>query len=590
MSWWAKSYEALPALRVRGRHSGNRARLGLIFQTAAVITVGAVLDAVSGPALPDEPAAPPVGRAARMTRPGQPPEQGIGPRVPRWLGFAGGDGAKPVAGSKRTRRMERSPLRAVRRSEKLLSDDKRVICRYLDFRSPGRIRDIVRRVLKVPEGRVRGLLRETIRGFSQRHRDVEEAFAASYEQAARQVRLPGGLSEPRKLLIGAYLTMEYSIEAVALFNPSIVPHPDQADLPPGAVRFLMSLRATGEGHLSSIVFRRGVIDARGRVGFDPPPRYAYSAGPVPEPVEKEWLVRKLRDAGAEAMRPVLDPLGDRFAVRDLEAAVRAASRRPGRAHGFRRLAGLMLWLARANYRLEFPPDCRPSEIVVFPATEYERRGTEDLRLVRFCDGDEPSRYYGTYTAYDGARVHPMLLETEDFRRFRIHTLSGRYARNKGMALFPRRIEEHYVMLARHDGQNLYLLRSRDLHVWNVSEKLLSPREEWELVHVGNCGSPLETEAGWLVLTHGVGPVRRYCIGAVLLHRHRPQRVIGRLRRPLLVPTREEREGYVPNVVYSCGSMIHRGRLIIPYAMSDSRTAFATVSLRSLIGRLLQSRP
>jgi predicted GH43/DUF377 family glycosyl hydrolase len=436
------------------------------------------------------------------------------------------------------------------------------------------------------------MLRRVMRGFSQRHWNVEAAFHANYEEAAQQVRMPAGLSEQRKLLLGAYFTMEYSIEAAALFNPSIVPHPDQGGLPKGAVRFLMSLRATGEGHLSSIVFRRGVIDARGRVTFDPPPRYAYSAKPIPGEVDKQWLVRKLPDAGGavEAIQPVLEALPDRFTFGQLRAATRRPARGASRAPGFRRALRTALWLARANYRLEFQADCRPSEIVVFPATEYERQGMEDLRLVRFSHADGRVRYYGTYTAYDGLRIHPMLLETDDFRAFRVRTLSGRYARNKGMALFPRRVGDHYVMLARHDGENLYLLRSRDLYVWNASEKLLSPREEWELLQVGNCGSPLETRAGWLVLTHGVGTLRRYCIGAILLDRRRPRRVIGRLRRPLLVPTAEERFGYVPNVVYSCGSMIHGGRLIIPYAMSDSRTTFATVAVDRLIDHLLRAGP
>ena len=494
--------------------------------------------------------------------------------------------------SERSEPTRRSPLRATRRSEKLLSDDKRVICRYLDFKSPSRIRGLVRRVMDLPDRRVSSMLREVMGGFSQRHRDVEAAFRANYEEAAEQIRMPAGLSEKRRLLIGAYFTKEYSIEAAALFNPSIVAHPNQEGLAKGAIRFLMSLRATGEGHLSSIVFRRGVIDAQGRVTFDPAPRYAYSAKPIPEQVGKEWLVSKLRDAvgAVEVIQPILESLPDRLAFEQLQAATRAAARGADPAPGLRRLSGMALWLARANYRLEFPADCQPSEIVVFPATEYERQGMEDLRLVQFMSRDKRIRYCGTYTAFDGLRIHPMLLETEDFRVFRVRTLSGRYARDKGMALFPRRIGDYYMMLARHDGENLYLLQSRNLYVWNTSEKLLSPREEWELVQVGNCGSPLETQAGWLVLTHGVGPVRQYCIGAILLDRRRPRRVIGRLRRPLLVPTRQEREGYVPNVVYSCGSMIHRGRLIIPYAMSDSRTTFGTLAVDRLIDHLLEAGP
>jgi predicted GH43/DUF377 family glycosyl hydrolase len=228
--------------------------------------------------------------------------------------------------------------------------------------------------------------------------------------------------------------------------------------------------------------------------------------------------------------------------------------------------------------------------VIFPATRHEQRGMEDLRLVRFVDAGGQVRFYGTYTAFDGRRVHPMLLETADFRSFHVTTLSGRYARNKGMALFPRPVDGAYLMLSRHDGENLYLLRSDDLYVWNRAAQLQAPAQSWELVQVGNCGSPLETDSGWIVLTHGVGPMRQYCMGASLLDLEDPSRVIGRLREPLLEPTAEEREGYVPNVVYSCGSMIHNGQLIIPYAMSDSRTAFATVPVADLLARLLGGGP
>jgi predicted GH43/DUF377 family glycosyl hydrolase len=303
---------------------------------------------------------------------------------------------------------------------------------------------------------------------------------------------------------------------------------------------------------------------------------------------KGAFLGRLRDHGLSdaPVLKVLAELPDPFTIPQLKSALRSARRTGGIAAGPKRLTQTMVWMASANYELCFPEDCLPSETVIFPATPYEGRGMEDVRMVRFEDDDGRVRYYGTYTAFDGFRIDPMLLETSDFRTFRISTLSGRYARNKGMALFPRRIDGQYVMLSRHDGENLYLLRSRDLHVWNASARLQAPRERWELVQVGNCGSPLETHRGWLVLTHGVGPLRQYSIGALLLDLRNPTRVLGRLRQPLLVPTAAEREGYVPNVIYSCGSMVHRGRLIIPYAMSDSRTSFATVSLRALVARLL----
>ncbi len=483
--------------------------------------------------------------------------------------------------------MTSPPLRVTRRPEQLLADDKRVILRYFGF-EPRRVRSIVDRLLEIPEPEARRLLGKVVADFGPRHQDLEGALRASCQAAVGALRHPPEIPEDRKLLIGAYLTLEYSIEAAALFNPSMVMHPDQEGLPPGAVRFLMSLRATGEGHLSSIVFRGGVIDAVGDITFDPAPQFAETAWPVPdESLSKSMFRRKLREWGALAglLGPLLDRLSDVFSPAQLKAALDRANRVPGGRSARRALAAEILWLARANYEVRFPPGCRPDQAVIFPATRHEQRGMEDLRLVRFVDEGGAARYYGTYTAFDGRRVHPMLLETADFRTFHVSTLSGRYARNKGMALFPRTVDGGYFMLSRHDGENLYLLRSEDLHVWDDAEQLQTPTEAWELVQVGNCGSPLETEAGWIVLTHGVGPMRQYCIGALLLDRRDPARVIGRLREPLLAPTTEEREGYVPNVVYSCGSMIHNEQLIIPYAMSDSRTAFATVAVADLLARL-----
>ena len=486
-----------------------------------------------------------------------------------------------------------APLRVTRRPEFLFSDDRRVILRYLDFAHPPRIRAVARRVLRIPERSVPAAVRRLMGRFRSRHRDLEGVFRKHYGLVAGHLRGAGGISEPRKLLLGAYFTSEYSIEAAALFNPSIVPHPDQSGVPAGSARFLMSLRATGEGHVSSIVFRRGVIDRAGSIAFDPPSRYTYTAQPVPrEPIAKAPFLAKLKECcpARDVVARVLEHLPDPFRIAQLRAALKAHRTAGGLGPGARRISQAMLWVAEANYDLPFPPDCLPSEIVIFPATMYESRGMEDVRLVRFLCEDGQANYYGTYTAYNGFRVHPMLLETSDFHTFRVWTLCGRYAKNKGMALFPRKVGGQYLMLSRHDGENLFLLRSSDLHIWNASRKLLLPREPWDLVQVGNCGSPLETPAGWLVITHGVGPMRQYVIGAALLDRREPTRVLGRLRQPLLAPTLQEREGYVPNAVYSCGSMIHRGRLIVPYAVADSRTSFATVSLNALLRRLIALGP
>ena len=484
-------------------------------------------------------------------------------------------------------------IHVTRRPEQLVSDDKRVILRYLDLVQPARIRSVFRRAAKVPAPEVAESLRQVKRRFSRRHKDLESTLIRNFEAVAHHVRDTGHLSDGQKLLIGAHFTMEYSIEAAALFNPSIVPHPDQDGLPSGSVRILLSLRATGEGHLSCIVFRRGVIDRRGTIALDPVPRHAYSVRPVPDRwIKKNEYRRRFANHGGQddPVSFILKVLPDPFSIPQLRTALNRLRGSPDVGIGFKRLTQTMLWMALSNYELNFPYDCLPSEMVIFPATPYEGRGMEDVRLVRFVSRSDQVWYYGTYTAFDGLHVYPMLLETMDFRNFRISTMSGRFARNKGMAIFPRKINGQYAMLSRHDGESLHLLRSKNLYVWDAAVKLQTPKESWELLQLGNCGSPIETDAGWLVITHGVGAMRQYSIGASLLDRRNPERLIGRLRRPLLVPTSREREGYVPNVVYSCGSMIHRGRLIIPYAVSDSRTSFASVSVRSLIQRLLADGP
>lgn len=488
--------------------------------------------------------------------------------------------------------MKTSPVHVVRRPEQLVPDDERVISRPFELRSR-RVRSILGRLIRLTEEQVNDLLPRIWWNFSTRHGDIRSIFLANYEQVAPLLPPDACVTTELKLVIGAYFTMEYSIESAALFNPSIVPYPDQNDVPEGSVRFLLSLRATGEGHLSSIVFRRGLFRPDGELQLDPTARYAHWARPVPDHVyHKVMFFRKLIEmrVSEEPAKKVLACLPEAFTREQLYDAIEGIRKIHGRPKAFDQAFADMVWLANANYELRFSPDSHPAEIVIFPATENERRGMEDLRLVRFVHDDGTVRYYGTYTAFDGSRVLPMLLETADFRTFHVSTLNGRHARNKGMALFPRRVGGKYMMVSRHDGENLYLLTSEDVHFWREARRMLEPREPWELVQLGNCGSPVETEAGWILLTHGVGPMRMYCIGAVLLDRDRPWQVIGRLRDPLLIPTELEREGYVPNVVYSCGALLHGKQLVIPYAMSDSRTSFAVVQKDELIGQLLADGP
>jgi len=484
--------------------------------------------------------------------------------------------------------MQSPPLTVVRMPERFISDDTRVITRPFLPGDRGRIKQIIDRVLRLSEEEAHALLAQVLADFAPRHKDIGDVFEEHFRQVADCLDPGTEISRQRKMLIGSYFTMEYSIESAALFNPSIVPHPDQSGLPEGSIRFIMSLRATGEGHVSSIVFRTGVIDVAGEISFDPASRYVERARKVKDRLhDKERFFLKLIEMGgySDAAQVVLDKLGEQFTFSDLVEAIDQARQTQTNGAQLEDAADNMRWLARSNYHLTFPPDCTTAEVVIFPTSENESRGIEDARFVRFTDDDGSVIYYGTYTAYNGIRILPQLLETPNFRDFRITTLNGKYVQNKGLGLFPRKLDGWYAMISRLDGENMFLMRSTNIRFWNEANILQRPKFPWEFVQIGNCGSPLETEKGWLVLTHGVGPMRRYCIGAILLDLEDPSRVIGELHEPLLMPNEEEREGYVPNVVYSCGALIHNDELILPYAVSDSATTFARLSLTELLERL-----
>ncbi|MHC4064588.1 MAG: glycoside hydrolase family 130 protein [Planctomycetota bacterium] len=484
--------------------------------------------------------------------------------------------------------MQAHPLTVVRMPERFFSDDTRVITRPFLPGDQKRIRQIIDRVIGLSQQQANRLMAQVLADFAPRHKDIGDVFEENFRLISDCLDPGTEISAERRMLIGSYFTMEYSIESAALFNPSIVPHPDQSGLLDGTVRFIMSLRATGEGHVSSIVFRTGVIDGAGEISFDPVSRYVQRAPKVKDRLyPQETFFLKLIEMGGycDAAQEVLDRLPEQFTYDDLVRAIDESQSTEAASGQLRDAGDNMRWLARSNYHLTFPPDCTTSEVVIFPTSEDESRGIEDARFVRFTDDDGSVTYYGTYTAYNGVRVLPQLLETPDFREFRITTLNGRYVQNKGLGLFPRKLDGWYVMISRLDGENMYLMRSTNIRFWNEADMLQQPQFPWEFVQIGNCGSPLETPQGWLVLTHGVGPMRRYCIGATLLDLADPSRVIGQLPEPLLMPNEEEREGYVPNVVYSCGALIHNDELILPYAMSDSATTFARVALPELLDRL-----
>ncbi len=363
-------------------------------------------------------------------------------------------------------------------------------------------------------------------------------------------------------------------------------HPDQSGLDPSSRRFLLSLRATGEGHISSITFRSGTVDADCRIRMDEPTRFVTAPEQVPNTLyEKNLFFRKLLELGVDSpfVGKVLATLGDQFTLEQLELAITSAinQSRPRHLENEPTVQG-MRTLAKANYEISFSPEQHISERVVFPSSPTEANGIEDARFVAFQDEDGSVRYYATYTAFDGKVILPQILETDDFLHFKMSTLNGPVVQNKGFALFPRKVKGLFAMLSRQDNENIFLMYSDLLHFWHTKELIAKPTYSWEFVQLGNCGSPIETEQGWLVLTHGVGSMRKYALGAFLLDLDDPTRVIGRLESPLLEPDANEREGYVPNVVYSCGGVIHNQQLIIPYAMSDYASTFATVGLDEVL--------
>lgn len=468
----------------------------------------------------------------------------------------------------------------------------RVIIRPFIPEETHRITTIIGRALALSDKEVSEQLGSVKKEFDSRHFDIESLLRGHYEKVRRHVFTQRPLSHERELLIGALFSGEYALESAAIFNPSMVPHPDQGGIPEGALRFIMSLRATGEGHISSIEFRSGVIGAEGGISMDPVSRFVTVPEILPNPsYDKKRFTIKLAEMGFEDghVVEVLAPLSENFTRSQLNGSVDAilTSTQPG-TRDLHRSLECIRWLADSNYELRFPEQLAMSERIIFPVSSNESDGIEDARFVRFTEEDGSVMYYATYTAYNGHAILPQLIETQDFLQFRILTLNGDAVQNKGMALFPRRIGGRFAMLSRQDDENLFIMFSDSPHYWRDPQVILRPSEMWETVKIGNCGSPIETEAGWLVITHGVGPMRKYCIGAALLDLQDPTKVIGRLREPLLAPEGEEREGYVPNVVYSCGSLLHGRDLILPFAVSDRSSSIASIKLDELLHALRQS--
>jgi hypothetical protein len=449
----------------------------------------------------------------------------------------------------------------------LVPESARVILRPFVPASTHRITTILGRALALSEEEAVRDLDAVMKDFDDRHVDIESPLLATFEKVAPHLFTQRPLSKARKLLIGALFSGEYALESAALFNPSIVPHPDQDGVPEGALRFILSLRATGEGHISSIEFRTGLINADGGIRLDPISRFVTVPDLDPNPsYQKTPFTVKLHEMGFDngASAAVMESLGESFTRTELNQSVLRIRRETlPVTQGLTNTLSCIQWLADSNYELHFSPNLPMSERIIFPVSANESNGIEDARFVRFTDDDGSVNYFATYTAYNGHVILPQLIETQDFLNFRVLTLNGADVQNKGMALFPRRINGCYAMLSRQDDENLFIMYSDNSHYWSDPKMLMRPAEIWESVKIGNCGSPIETEAGWLVITHGVGPMRKYCIGAALLDLEDPTKVIGRLREPLLAPEGNGREGYVPNVVYSCGSLLHGREVILP---------------------------
>ncbi len=484
-----------------------------------------------------------------------------------------------------------------RKNIKFYPDASRVIARFL-YTNDERAINTINSVLNMSENEVAFALNQVLRDYSLRHRNISKIFEKHFNKITYLFLLtdvdPELLDFSKKILIGAYFTMEYSIESTAFFNPSMVEHPDQSEIGPDEKRVILSFRATGEGHVSSIVFRTGVLDKKNNLNLEPVGKMMEEAEHIRRHVyHKESFKSKLDEMqdflGIIPSEFILDKLNDKFTYGELVKCIEEGRQALHLASDKEILFNQIVWLASSHYELQFSIDTNISERVIFPVSVNERNGIEDARFVKFVSDDNLVTYYATYTAYDGTSILPKMLDTNDFYHFRIKPVHGEIAQNKGMALFPRKVDGKFTMLCRLDGFNNYIAFSDNITIWREAKLLQQPKFPWELIQIGNCGSPIETPDGWLIITHGVGPMREYVLGASLFDLQNPTKETGRLKTPLLMPNADEREGYVPNVVYSCGSMIHNGDLIIPYAMSDYASTYATVNLRELLNELKNSK-
>ncbi len=473
----------------------------------------------------------------------------------------------------------------------LAPDSQRVIVRPLIPFNKSLAERIISRVLSLDESDIKKELKNVLGKFSYRHHNFEILLERQFDFVRRYMPSDVLPSRERRLLIGSFFLSEYSFESSALFNPSIVPHPDQSGLPPGSLRFILTLRATGEGHISSLTFRSGLIDANCNISIDDSSGFASTAEINANPLyDKICFARKLRemDVFSGFSNSIVGSLSDEFTFNELMEKIKSSifNQQP-LSQTNRFIIEKIQWLAQCNYEAHFDPSAPLSERVLYPRSPSEQNGIEDARFVLFTEDDGSKKYYATYTAYNGKAILPQLIETENFEHFKMITLNGNAAIDKGMALFPRRINGRYAMISRQDNENLFLMYSDNIHFWYEAVPLMKPLYPWEFLKIGTGGSPIETEHGWLLLTHGVGPFRQYSISAILLDKEDPSQILGRLSEPLIHWTETNRSGYVPNVVYTCGALLHKDTLVVPYAMSDQQSTISLISLSSLLEKLLQ---
>lgn len=475
----------------------------------------------------------------------------------------------------------------------LRGDPHRVLCRLFIpgeeelIRGTSRAKELIERCLQLPEDDVVRAVEEILQEYGHRHRHLERHLQEHFAAVSPLLPDIDSMTAHRRTLIGAYLTQEYALESTAYFNPSMTAHPDQSGAEGGDLRVVLSIRAVGEGHMSSLVFRTGMLRADGDISIDAPSRFASTRATRFTALRGRLVQQAAIEAGVDTpeLQFVLGTLPDTFTPEELFARLNSLPHAQTLTDHVV-LSELLASLSALSYEVDFDPSTDLSERVLWPTSRDERRGIEDARITRFTDVDGHVLYRATYTGFDGTGVVSRVLETEDFRAFTSMPLSGNAVRNKGVAFFPRKIGGSHVALSRWDRESNSVAFSDDGYHWNDAETFHVAREPWELIHVGNCGPPMETESGWLVITHGAGPMRRYVISAMLLDLKEPTRVLATYPGTLLAPQEDERNGYVPNVVYSCGGVIHNGSLILPYGFSDCGTRIVRIDVERLLGSMV----